>query len=347
MYLCTCNLSDVVLNKENIQRSISAMSTYAASGLEQIPAIVFKKCLHTIWVPLIHLWRTSLDTRSIPSSLKQGKITPIYKGRPVALTSHIIKIFEITVTKQIHKYMEQNQLFNDTQHGFSTGRSCESQLLQHRFDIITTLENEATADVIYLDFAKGFDEVDHNVLLQKLEHIGNRGKLLNWIRCFFTNCNQSVVVEGVESDTLEVLSGVAQGSVIRLIMFLISIGDIDNNMTYCMASPFADDTRLLGSIKTDYKYIQDDLDIMYNWAENNNMSFNSSKFEMIRYRHPKSDICNPHYTTPDGSVIHQNNQIRDFGVTMSENSDFSMQIDYAAKKSRQIIGWILRSFKSR
>lgn len=59
------------------------------------------------------------------------------------------------------------------------------------------------------------------------------------------------------------------------------------------------------------------------------------------------DMPNPHYTTPDGSIIHQSNQIRDLGVTMCENAEFSLQIDNAVKKAKQSIGWILRSFKSR
>ncbi len=126
-----------------------------------------------------------MDTGEIPTKLKHGAITPIYKGgdrtlsknyRPVALTSHVIKVFEKIIVKKIITFLEENMLFNPGQHGFRQGRSCLSQLLQHRMDILNYLENETGVDVIYLDFAKAFDKVDHSILIES--HIGIGGKLI-------------------------------------------------------------------------------------------------------------------------------------------------------------------------
>ena len=91
------------------------------------------------------IWRRSLDTGEIPQLLKTANIVPIHKGgsmggpgnyRPVALTSHIIKLFEKIIRKYIVAYMEENDLFNPTQHGFRAGRSCLCQLIAH-FDYIS------------------------------------------------------------------------------------------------------------------------------------------------------------------------------------------------------------------
>ena len=79
--------------------------------------------------------------------LKTSDIAPIFKGgdqgdannyRPVALTSHIAKVFEKVIRKKMVKHLEVNNLFNDSQHGFRAGRSCLSQSLTH-FDTITPL----------------------------------------------------------------------------------------------------------------------------------------------------------------------------------------------------------------
>ena len=76
---------------------------------------------------------------------------------------------------------------NSNQHGFRSGRSCLSQLLQH-FDIITKLLEEGkNVDVVYLDFGKAFDKLDIKITLQKLFKMGITGKLHRWIDFFLTD----------------------------------------------------------------------------------------------------------------------------------------------------------------
>ena len=72
----------------------------------------------------------------------------------------------------------------------------------------------SNADVIYLDYSKAFDKVDHHILLQKLERIGITGKLYRWLECFLTDRVQQVIVEGVSSSFAIVISGVPQGTVL-------------------------------------------------------------------------------------------------------------------------------------
>ena len=107
--------------------------------------------------------------------------TPIYKGgsrnlpknyRLVALTSHLIKILEKILAKNIHQFLETHQKTNPKQHGFRSGGSCLSQLLEHHNKILEELEKSSNVDVIHLDFAKAFDKVDHGILLNKLKKIG-------------------------------------------------------------------------------------------------------------------------------------------------------------------------------
>ena len=86
-------------------------------------------------------------------------------------------------------------------------------------------------DVIYLDFAKAFDKVDHAIVLTKLSLLGIKGKLLDWIKSFLTDRTQYVVVNGFLSDPCKVISGVPQGSVLGPLLFLVLIGDIDDDIS--------------------------------------------------------------------------------------------------------------------
>ena len=96
---------------------------------------------------------------------------------------------------------------------------------------------------------------------------------------------QTVLVNGVKSKPQEVISGVPQGSVLEPLIFLILIGDIDENFIHCLVKSFADDTCATKSIKNaeDVKILQQELQILYQWTIANNMKLNDAKFELLRY----------------------------------------------------------------
>ena len=163
-----------------------------------------------------------------------------------------------------------------------------------------------------------------------------------------SNREQIVIANGVKSKESLVKSGVPQGTVSGPILFLILINDIDNNIS-STASMFADDTRILRKISTqiDVEALQEDLQKVFTWQDENNMKFNSKKFELLRYG-PNQEIKeNTGYLTPEGETIEQKDNLRDLGIQMSDNSTFSEHIAKVCKKVNQKCGWILRTFSCR
>ena len=61
---------------------------------------------------------------------------------------------------------------NDIQHSFCSGRSCLSALLDVYDDVMHMLNGDSIVDMVYLDFAKAFDKVDHGILLHKVKDLG-------------------------------------------------------------------------------------------------------------------------------------------------------------------------------
>ena len=84
--------------------------------------------------------------------------------------------------------------------------------------------------MIYLDFAKAFDKVDHNILLHKVKAIGIQGKLGIWIKNFLSNRTQHVRLPGGKSRCSSVISGVPQGTVLGPVLFLILMSDISEDI---------------------------------------------------------------------------------------------------------------------
>ena len=130
-------------------------------------------------------------------------INPTWKGddkglpvnyRPIALTSHYSKLMEQVVRCDMLEFMEENDLHDDTQHGSKAGRSTLSQLLAQHDQALKEMEDGGVADLVYLDFSKAFDRVNHHILLRKLAQMGIRGRLWVWIKMWLSGRRQAVKI---------------------------------------------------------------------------------------------------------------------------------------------------------
>ena len=351
-------LSDVDFDKKDIVESIDELGFNSAPGFDGFPAILLKKCKEELCAPLTYIWKESLREGSIPSTLKTAIITPIHKGgskfsperyRPVALTSHLIKIFEKIIKKKLVSFFEEYNLFNPGQHGFRKGRSCLSQLLIHFEDLLNIVGRGENADVIYLDFSKAFDKVDFNILLQKLSRLGVGGTIYRWIEQFLTNRRQCVAVNGFISAFVEVLSGVPQGSVLGPLLFLVMMKDIDEDTIHAIIKSFADDTRAMLGIqsKNDMVNLQTDLNTIYEWAELNNLQFNDLKFELMQYGDNEGLKDSHQYLSSSQVPLEASETVKDLGVLMSHDFSFRPHIDTIIEDAKSRAAWVLRTFKSR
>ena len=129
------------------------------------------------------------------------------------------------------EHPENNKILYDLQHGFRSKISTKTQLVTLIHELGENLDNRKQTDITVLDFSKAFDKVSHQLLSIKLDYYGIRGSTLRWINSFLSDRTQKVILEGAVSDTVKVTSGVHQGSVLGLILFLIYISDLPNSLS--------------------------------------------------------------------------------------------------------------------
>ena len=150
-------------------------------------------------------------------------------------------------------------------------------------DFVLNLNNKKQTDIILLDLSKAFDKVSHRCLKLKLEYYGIRHTVLQWISSFLNQRTQRIVCSGHISPPIAVASGVSQGTVLGLLLFLIYINDLPDLITFS-CSLFADDCLLYREIDTpdDCKTLQNDLSKVESWANEWIMTFNTTKCEVIQ-----------------------------------------------------------------
>ena len=140
--------------------------------------------------------------------------------RPISLLSIVSKVLERCMLNNIKSHLYQR--VHSCQHGFLTGKSCITNLIEVLDYIGTLLDSGCQIDVVYLDMSKAFDKVGHELLIAKLHKLGFGGRLLHWLRSYLTNRRQRVTALGATSDTLPVTSSVPQGSILGPALFVMT-----------------------------------------------------------------------------------------------------------------------------
>merc|ERR1712240_221897 len=88
-----------------------------------------------------------------------------------------MKVFERVIKMHLLKHLQENDLIKQNQHGFVSGRSTQTQMLQHYSDVFEALLDDTRIDTIYLDFAKAFNKVNHHILIKKYIKTQNKREI--------------------------------------------------------------------------------------------------------------------------------------------------------------------------
>jgi hypothetical protein len=253
---------------------------------------------------------------------------------------------ESLIRDDVTKHLELNKLIKGSQHGFMKGRSCATNLLEFLEAATTVVDGGGSFDIIYLDFAKAFDKVPRQRLMNKVRAHGIRGPLLAWINEWLTGRRQRVVLNGKFSSWEDVLSGVPQGSVLGPLLFIIFINDLDASAAAAdIIKKFADDTKLGQDVTIPERgeALQASLDGMVAWAATWGMQFNVAKCKVLHLggRNPKRVY------TMDGTALQETLSEKDIGVYVTQKLKPAEQCKTAARTAQAVLGQLTRAFHYR
>ena len=228
-------------------------------------------------------------------------------------------------------------------------KSCFTNLLEFHRKWSAAVDSGFGVDVIYLDYSKAFDSVPHLRLISKLQSYGINGNLLTWIKNFLIGRQQRVVLNGSSSRWVNVTSGVPQGSVLGLLLFILYVNDITDGLQSTLEM-FADDSKLYRIIQTpqDVNILQEDLNFISNWSRLWLLKFNTLKCTVIHLGRGNHNT----YTLYDQasgahSQLELTTEQRYLGVWITPDMGSSLHCHKIASNANQVLGRLKRSFKNR
>jgi len=225
---------------------------------------------------------------------------------------------------RLNQHLNSNKIIVSEQYGFRRGKSIDNAIFSLTNTIVSGLNKKQVIAGIFYDLSKAFGSVNHSILLQKLFHYGVRDTYHSWFKSYLTSRQQKVIISingGNHSSNWEtVTSGVPQGSVFGLLLFLIYINDLPHIIQQ-LAKPiiYADDTSILiqaTNIMELQVKVSDTIHHIKEWSLVNGLTLNLNKTNIIKFSSKKRKEEHNHFCFL--SIIKETGSLKFLGLEVNK-----------------------------
>lgn len=351
--------TDMTIEPTTVLRTLKSLKPSTSIPFDGIPQIIFRRCAHALYKPVAMILNISLMYGEVPSAWKESIVTAIPKPhappsllssyRPISITPTPSKVLEKFVRDEIFSWLSQNRLIPCEQHGFLPGASTVTQLADCVFDWSMAINEGNSVDVIYFDLSKAFDRVNHQKLLLKLQELGLKSLLINWIQSYLLNRSMYVKVGNTFSESYPCLSGVPQGGVLSPLLFMIYTMDLPACLTThdrVKVRMYADDIKVYGVYNEHTQFLvrqalAQSIMNMMDWAKSWDIPVNLDKTVVLHFGTPTDFVY--HY---DGFTLKTVKEVRDLGVLINHELNSKSHVDQMIRKAFAITYNIFRNIES-
>ena len=163
---------------------IKIISGFANGKASDIPVRIVKRAAPVLAKILKLLYNNCISEGIFPSSLKTGRISPVFKKgdeqlienyRPVPILPIFGKIFEKIIYTRMYSFVVAQGILHENQFGFQQSHSTSHALNYAVTKIGEKIKSSESVIGIFIDLSKAFHTIDHQKLLYKFENYGIRG----------------------------------------------------------------------------------------------------------------------------------------------------------------------------
>ena len=338
---------------------ISALPLNTSPGPDGISSLLLKSMASTISLPLSLIFNQSITSGSLPSSWKHSTVSPIPKTSPpssspseycpISLLSIVSKLLEKHIFHIVIDHLYSNQLIPPNQFGFLPCHSTIDALISVSHSIFSSIDSSSSICGVFLDIKKAFDSVSHSLLLHKLHSISLPPYITLWFHSYLTGRSQSVKIGSEKSLLSPVTSGVPQGFILGLLLFIISFNDISSLLPSFSSRLFlyADDILLLHPVNSpqDCSSIKSHLAVISSWLSSHSLQINVQKSKDIFFSlRNRAVFDNFPPISVSGSTLERVFSYKYLGITLRYNMSWSSHINTILRRSQKLLDLIYRQF---
>ena len=340
------------IENSTTSKKLKNLQINKASGFDNISPKFLKLSANHIGPSLTTIINNSIKATTFPDYNKRAEITPLYKKsdqlakenyRPLSILTSTSKIFEMVMCDQIIEFVASSLSLDLS--AYRKTYSCNNVLVKCVENWRKALDNNCHVGCILIDLSKAFDSIPHGLLIAKLHAYGMSNEACTFISDYLKQRKQIVKLGNIKSKWLNLKTGVPQGSILGPLLFNIFINDFLfelNNL--CDVYNYADDNTLSFSHK-DPKIIKDKLEkaatCAISWFKGNFMQANASKFQAICISRQNITID---YAIND-NIIKSEKCVKLLGINIDDKLNFDNHVSQISKKAGRQINALLRICK--
>jgi hypothetical protein len=281
---------DIQTTEAEVSLTISRLKSSFSQDTNNFSNNLFKTHKKSLALPIANIINKCIAEGLFPDCLKIAKITALYKQcgsskdpnnyRPLAENSLVGKCLEDFILNRLTTHLNRNKIIDSNQFGFTKGASTEVATIHLLSETYNNVDKGKQTAIIFIDLTKAFDCVNHSILLNKLKKLQIPNLLFKLLESSLSNRHQYVMIDDVKSSSLQITSGVFQGSKTAACLFIIYINSIFTLPLKGTLVLYADDIALVYGAKDDAtlkQWMEEDLILINCWADNHFMKINLSK----------------------------------------------------------------------
>jgi len=307
---------------EEVYDKLSRINTRKAPGPDQLPNWILKEFAFLLCDPICCIFNTSVQHGIVPTLWKSANVVPIPKVtparsiesdlRPISLTPTLSKILESFIGGWMLETVCSK--FDPKQFGGLKGRSTTHALIDILHQWHSALDGGNSVRVLFIDYAKAFDHIDHTLVLRRMVEMGVPDFIIQWTFSFLSSRRQRVKIGQYVSNWLTLNGSMPQGTWLGLYIFLMVINSLAASIPL---HKYVDDVTITETLaRSKPSVMQMVLDDVTEWSINNLMNINYKKTKEMLIGTISKDP--PSALTLGGNEIERVTSFKLLGATISE-----------------------------